>query len=474
MHFHTLAFGFYFLCFYGVYLLTPRRFRNPLLLLVSAYFYFLWEWKFLALLYISALVNYGLGARIADPQVSAADKDRAVTTSVVFNLAVLGAFKYSHFFVRELAALLGVANPGWLLWIGLPAGLSYYTFQAMTYVFDLRRGEVKPARNFLDFALFVSFFPIVISGPIERAKRLLPQIAAERKVTAADWHQGSWLFLWGLFKKQLLADNLQLVTGPIFERSGSASMQELWVACFLFLFQIYADFSGYSDMARGVARVLGFEVMANFKYPFFAKNLNELWDRWHVSLTTWIRDYLYYPLALKRFGGRPLPAWVVLVAAWVLMGLWHEGEGRFVLWGLYHAGWLLLLSYWRKQPVWTALPSRSWTPLSLAGNFLTLAVFAVGLLAFALPTSSEVLIAASRLFAQAPSPGIRIFWMPMGVYLFFIALLLAVEFFQSKRDNEFVVLELPFVPRAAVYCLLLYLYVHFANFGVKSYVYAQF
>jgi D-alanyl-lipoteichoic acid acyltransferase DltB (MBOAT superfamily) len=216
----------------------------------------------------------------------------------------------------------------------LPVGISFYTFQTMSYTLDIYRGEMKSTRNFLDFALFVAFFPQLVAGPIERAKELLPQMSRPRTVTQQAFYSGCWLIFWGLWKKVVVADNLAYLADPVFRGSANASALQAYLGVTAFAGQIYCDFSGYSDIARGLARIMGFDLMRNFNLPYFAANPSDFWRRWHISLSTWLRDYLYIPLGGNR--GSPLATYRNLFLTMFLGGLWHGASWNFAWWGIYH------------------------------------------------------------------------------------------------------------------------------------------
>jgi alginate O-acetyltransferase complex protein AlgI len=269
-----------------------------------------------------------------------------VTASVVFNLGLLGVFKYFNFFADSFADFVGVF--GWqadfvTLNVLLPVGISFYTFQTMSYTLDIYRREMEPDHNFLRFAAFVSFFPQLVAGPIERARHLLPQFSAPRAITRENLASGAMLFLWGLYKKVVIADNLAPISERIFTDPASATPGGIFAGVLAFTFQIYCDFSGYSDMARGCARMLGFDLMLNFNMPYFSRTPSEFWQRWHISLSTWLRDYLYIPLGGNQ--GGTLLTYRNLMLTMLLGGLWHGAAWTFVAWGLFHG---LILVFYRR------------------------------------------------------------------------------------------------------------------------------
>ena len=249
----------------------------------------------------------------------------------------------------RLLGVLGLSLDAATVNVVLPVGISFYTFQTMSYTIDVYRGRLAPTRDFWSFALFVAFFPQLVAGPIERARHLLPQIESERRLSASMVHEGLWLCLLGYFKKLVIADNMIPFTEPVFGDPANASGMAIVVAVYAFAFQIYGDFSGYSDIARGLGKLMGFDIMLNFRFPYFATNPREFWRRWHISLSTWLRDYLYVPLGGNRHGRRATER--NLLVTMLLGGLWHGAAWNFVAWGLYHG--VLLVVHRRLEP-WLA------------------------------------------------------------------------------------------------------------------------
>jgi alginate O-acetyltransferase complex protein AlgI len=329
--------------YFGLGRLPPARALQNLLLLGASYFFYAcWDWRFLGLLLLSTTVDWTLANLIAR-EPSRAGARRWVACSVAVNLLFLGFFKYFNFFVDSADLLLqrlGFEPLGLHLRVILPVGISFYTFQSISYIVDVYRGELQPAKNPLDFALFVAFFPHMVAGPIMHSRDLLPQMQNERRVTLQHWREGLWLMLLGFFKKMVVADNLAPIADAVFDQPSAPSAGALVVAVYAFAYQIYCDFSGYTDIARGVAKLLGFELMLNFDRPYLALNPSDFWRRWHISLSTWLRDYLYVPLGGNR-GGRLL-TYRNLMLTMLLGGLWHGAAWNFVLWGAYQ-GLLLVV-----------------------------------------------------------------------------------------------------------------------------------
>ncbi|HEY1038532.1 MAG TPA: MBOAT family O-acyltransferase, partial [Bacteroidia bacterium] len=345
MMFNSLSFLGFFIIVYSSYLLFRKNFKiqNLILLIASYYFYSCWDWRFLFLLVFSTFLDYFTGAKIFDAKTQKGKK-RWLVTSIGINLGFLAFFKYYNFFIDSFADLTGrlgfhVSLP--VLSIVLPVGISFYTFHGLSYVLDLYNNKITPERNFVNYSLFVSFFPLLVAGPIERATHLLPQISKPRSINADQVNAGLFLIVWGFFKKVVIADNLARISDQVFSHpQWDFSGIDLWLGVFAFMFQIYCDFSGYSDIGRGISKLMGFELLMNFKLPYFSKDPSEFWQRWHISLSGWLRDYLYIPLGGNKNG--KLKTYRNLMITMILGGLWHGAAWTFVLWGFYHGALLVI------------------------------------------------------------------------------------------------------------------------------------
>ncbi len=355
MLFNSAEFALFMVVVYGAYLVLEHKWQNRMLLAASYVFYGAWNWRFLSLILISTALDYVCGMRVYRAERPARRK-LFLFLSVFGNLSILGFFKYFNFFAEGLTELLNsfgfVVRP-YLTDIVLPIGISFYTFQTLSYTIDIYRGKLKPTRNVVDFALFVAFFPQLVAGPIERARNLLPQISSRRTLKADWFYEGCYLIFWGLFQKMVVADNLAKLVDPIFGRLEYTAGEVLLVM-YAFSFQILCDFAGYSNIARGVARLLGFEIMVNFRLPYFATNPQDFWRRWHISLSSWLRDYVYIPLGGGRKNG--ITTCRNLLVTMLLGGLWHGAAWTFVFWGVYHA--ILLMAYRCVEPVICRFGSR--------------------------------------------------------------------------------------------------------------------
>ena len=353
MLFNSVTFFVFFAIVFALYLLAfslprPKRVQNALLLVASYVFYGAWDWRFLGLLLLSTLIDFVSSHRIEDGPRE--HRRRWLLFSVLSNLTILGFFKYFNFFVDSFVALAGAI--GWsvsapTLAIVLPVGISFYTFQTMSYTIDVYQGRLPAARSFWSFALFVVYFPQLVAGPIERATRLLPQLEAERQVTWSKLRDGAWLILIGLFKKVVVADNMARIVDPVFGGDGPSGGAATWLAVYAFALQIYADFSGYTDIARGISKWLGIELMLNFRRPYFSSNPKQFWQRWHISLSQWLRDYLYITLGGNR--GSKFQNYRNLMLTMLLGGLWHGASWMFVIWGAIHGTLLVGHRLWEQM-----------------------------------------------------------------------------------------------------------------------------
>jgi D-alanyl-lipoteichoic acid acyltransferase DltB (MBOAT superfamily) len=343
MLFNSYIFWVFFAVVITLYFRLPHKYQNRMLLVASYIFYGYWDYRFLSLIFISTVVDYFVALRIADSNETKIRK-RLLLLSIGTNLGFLGFFKYYNFFSNEFASMLSslgmdVSLP--VLNIILPVGISFYTFQTLSYTIDTYRRKVDPTDKFLDFALYVSFFPQLVAGPIERASHLLPQILQVRKLQGSAFSEGLFLVASGLFKKIVIADNMAPIVNTIFSKPTSELTGfEVLVGLYAFAFQIYGDFSGYSSIAKGIARWMGFELMWNFRNPYFATSPSDFWSRWHISLSTWIRDYIYIPLGGGRLGN--FLTFRNLVLTMFLGGLWHGAGWTFIVWGLFHGAILVV------------------------------------------------------------------------------------------------------------------------------------
>ena len=344
MLFNSLNFAIFLPVVFILYWFATKgnlRLQNILLLVSSYFFYACWDWRFMFLLIFSTLLDYYTGIKIHEAK-SQLNKKLWLWLSIGINLGFLGVFKYYNFFATSFAdglSLLGFkANLG-SLQIILPVGISFYTFHGLSYVIDLYKNRIKPERNFIDYSVFVSFFPLLVAGPIERATHLLPQILKKREFNYSKAVDGLRQILWGLFKKIVIADNCAEYANTIFNNSADYSGSTLVLGALFFTFQIYCDFSGYSDIALGTARLFGIDLLRNFAFPYFSRDIAEFWRRWHISLSSWFKDYLYIPL-----GGSKVGMWMKIRNTFIIFivsGFWHGANWTFIIWGFLNALYIM-------------------------------------------------------------------------------------------------------------------------------------
>jgi len=476
MLFNSFDFALFLVVVLSLYWLSRHKLQNRLLLVASYFFYAYWDWRFLSLILLSTLIDYFCGLRIHDEQ-NQQKRKIFLAVSVCANLGILGFFKYFHFFadsLRDLTGLFGLELGSVTFNIVLPIGISFYTFQTMSYTIDIYRGQLKPTKNFLDFALFVSFFPQLVAGPIERARNLLPQIQQLRSFHLNRFYEGCFLIFWGLFQKVFVADNLGVIVDNVFGGEAPYVGIHVLIALYAFAFQIFCDFAGYSNIARGVAKTLGFDLMVNFRTPYFATNPRDFWGRWHISLSTWLRDYVYLPLGGNR-GGR-LQTCRNLMLTMLLGGLWHGASWVFVLWGAFHGTILMIhraIAPWLerlgtpKQPIARHL----WFYLRIIFFFH---VVCVGWLIFR-ATSLEQLFEMLRALIFNFNLSIDSGWMePLRQLFLYTFVLLVMNIFQYRSRDLLCVLKAPAVLRSAVYVVVFYAVVIFGLNYAQSFIYFQF
>lgn len=326
---------------YWFFTFKNYKVQNLILLLSSYIFYSFWDWRFLFLLFLSTVLDYFLAFLI---QNSSKLKIRRFyfCLSLLFNIGFLAVFKYYDFFATSFAQglnHLGFQINPFLIEVVLPVGISFYTFHGLSYIIDIYNGKIRLEKNFIDYALFVSFFPLLVAGPIERASHLLPQLKKNRKFDYINATNGLRQILWGLFKKIIIADNCAIIANTIFDNSYNFSGSTLVLGVIFFAFQIYGDFSGYSDIALGSARLFGVELLQNFSFPYFSRNISEFWRRWHISLSSWFRDYLYFPLGGSKKGLIFQLRNICII--FIVSGLWHGANWTFLIWGAINAAFFI-------------------------------------------------------------------------------------------------------------------------------------
>jgi D-alanyl-lipoteichoic acid acyltransferase DltB (MBOAT superfamily) len=472
MLFNTFHFAYFFAILFPLYWALPHRPQNLLLLAASYYFYACWDPRFLALLVLSTVMDYGCGlavARIDDPR----RRKLFVVLSMALNLGMLGYFKYFNFFAESLHAALAHAGVNVALAhleVVLPIGISFYTFQSMSYVIDVYRREIAPTRNLVQFAAFVSFFPHLVAGPIMRPTTLLPQVAQPRRFNLEQFYQGAYLIFWGLTKKVVIADNLSKhIVEPLFNQWQTIDGGLAVVAIYAFAFQIYCDFSGYTDAARGIAKCLGFELALNFNLPYFATSPQDFWSRWHISLSTWLRDYLYIPLGGSR--GSKAKLYRNLMLTMIIGGLWHGAAWTFVLWGAYQG--LLLVAHRLARPwldrIRPAEPvdRACWKLLRMAATFH---MICFGWLLFRAQSLAQV-GGMLRAIVDRPAIPAAAYLLPLAVLVLPLLLYQAVQYLTKDLD---VMARTPWYVRSAFYTACFYAFVLGGELGGGQFIYFQF
>ncbi|HEX8325034.1 MAG TPA: MBOAT family O-acyltransferase [Tepidisphaeraceae bacterium] len=483
MTFNSLHFIAFFAIVVSGFALLRRHVlaRNVFLLVASWYFYerVTNDARWLLLLLATQVFDYTFARIIEGYPLGSRGRKWCVVGSCAVNLTVLGFFKYCNFFIDNVVAASNAM--GWqmdrpALHILLPAGISFYTFQSMSYVIDVYRGHLKAERHPVHFALFVAFFPQLVAGPIERATHLLPQIKSETRPRWDDVCHGVWLIGLGLFKKVVLADNVALVANAVFDASPDTPPRawEAMIGVYAFAIQIYCDFSAYSDIARGAARCMGFDLMRNFDLPYFAVNPSDFWRRWHISLSTWLRDYLYIPLGGNRGGA--LRTYFNLFLTMLIGGLWHGATWMFILWGAYHG---LMLCVHRAMSPWLKRTFNYQSrPAAGLWTFVRVVVFfqftCFGWLLFRGRTLADL----ERFCRPFYNP--EDFVAPLlnaNLVLTFVScglVLLVPQLVKYLADDHNVIFRVPVPVRAVVYAGMILLFLIFGVFDGGDFIYFQF
>ncbi|HAM98975.1 MAG TPA: membrane-bound O-acyltransferase family protein [Marinilabiliales bacterium] len=481
MLFNTGTFAIFFIIVfisYWLFLKNSVKWQNLFLLVASYVFYGWWDWRFLSLIFLSSLSDYLIALKI-DAPIKPKSAKIWVTISIAINLIMLGFFKYYNFFVDsfiDLFALFDVELSKRSLNIILPVGISFYTFQTMSYTIDVYRKQLKATRDFVSFFAFVSFFPQLVAGPIERASNLLGQFYIKRQFDYEKSAIAMRQILWGLFQKVVVADNVGVVVNQIFDNYQQQSGFSLILGAMLFSFQIYGDFAGYSNIAVGVARLLGFQLMQNFQSPYFSQNITEIWRRWHISLSTWLRDYLYTPLAIKTRNWGSFGIAFSTMLTFLLCGLWHGAAWKFVIFGAFHG---IALTYdiftkktrkkWRKQ-----IHQKIYDPISI---LLTFSYWTFTLIIFRAQSAKDAFIYLKSIINKplfTPDDlslaGLKLTM--VGIVVFFMA------FDYMGRNKTFAIETTgkpwPNIGRFAFYAFLVFLIFLFFQTDGDAFIYFQF
>lgn len=469
MTFTTITFLIFFTLFFMGYWWLAKRgttLQNAFILLGSYLFYGWWDWRFLGLLFFSSTVDFIAGQLIYS-STGNFQRRLVLSVSIIINLSVLGFFKYYDFFVHsanDLMRVFGYVGSLKTLEIILPVGISFYTFQSISYGIDVYNRRLKPTNNLINFLAYVSFFPQLVAGPIERAAHLLPQFTVPKQFSYHNAVSGLQLMLWGFFKKMVIADNAAVVSDRFFANPIEYDTGSSWLALLCFALQIYGDFSGYSDIARGCARTLGFDLMINFKTPYFSNTFTEFWQRWHISLSTWFRDYVFIPLGGNKKGfGRYL---INIMVTFILSGFWHGAKYTFLIWGALH-GTLLIIEklIFRKFPKWR------WTPI------IVFTVVVVCWVPFrAMDFNSTILIFKNLFIIKVePTFDLVINYPRFVAWLLVLFIFMVVEYLIRSKSFDEMLNGMKRAFRWGIYYFLMAMIILFSNFNnAPSFIYFQF
>lgn len=437
MLFNSLSYAAFLIIVFILYWFVAKkssRAQNILILICSYVFYGLWDWRFLFLLGFSTALDYFTGIKIHE-SASNGRRKMWLIISVAINLGFLCFFKYFNFFVGSFGRLLHKFDfepniP--LLNIILPVGISFYTFHGLSYVFDIYNKKITPTRSLVDYSVFVSFFPLLVAGPIERATHLLPQVSRPRIFDSQKATDGMRQILWGLFKKIVIADNCAVVVNDVFANPDAFSGTSLVIGAILFAFQVYGDFSGYTDIALGSARLLGFDLLRNFSYPYFSRDIAEFWRRWHISLTSWFKDYVYIPLGGNR--GSKLKTVRNTIIVFLLSGVWHGANWTFVVWGLYHALLFMpLLLFNVKKTHAEPIAKGRFSPFDLIKILVTFGLVTIGWVIFRADTLGQAWLYFKDIINPKSVENILDKHPGAITTMIFIGILLIIEWFQKHH-----------------------------------------
>ena len=446
--------------------------QNLMILIASYVFYGWWDWRFLSLIFISSITDYAIGIGL-DKSKSKKKRKLLLSISLLINIGLLGFFKYFNFFIDsfiDLFSTFGFSINARSLSIILPVGISFYTFQTLSYTIDIYRSKIKPTKDIIAFFAFVSFFPQLVAGPIERAANLLPQFKEKRFFEYDKAVDGLRQILWGLFKKIVIADSCAKNVDLIFANYNTLSGSILFLGTIYFAFQIYGDFSGYSDIAIGTARLFGFDIMRNFACPYFSRDIAEFWRRWHISLSTWFRDYVYIPLGgsyvnkLKHIRN--------ILITFVVSGFWHGANWTFIVWGFIHGLYYIPLMLFNKQKKQTGIVAQTRPFPSIKETYQILTTFFFTLIAWVFFRAETIQHAFSYLTHMFST---SLFEFPEGQKnnIILIIILLIIEWFHRKKEHGLQLDKYPTFIRWTIYCVLSLVILNY--FGEeKTFIYFQF
>lgn len=477
MLFNSISFAFFLPVVFVLYWFVfnrKLRVQNLFMLIASFFFYACWDWRFLFLLGFSIFLDYFSGLKI-EKAIGDVSRKFWLILSIAINLGFLGFFKYYNFFVDSFAEMLhsvGFNVHIWTLKIVLPVGISFYTFHGLSYIIDVYKKRIKAEKNFIDYALFVSYFPLLVAGPIERATHLLPQIKVKRKFSYDLAADGMRQILWGLFKKMVIADNCAPIVNEIFLNYQTESASNLALGAILFAFQIYGDFSGYSDIALGVSKLFGIQLLKNFAYPYFSRDIAEFWRRWHISLSSWFKDYLYIPL-----GGSKGGLWMKIRNTFIIFlvsGFWHGANWTFVIWGGLNALFFMPLLILNKNRSNLEIVAQGQVFPSLREAISIVITFAMACFAWIFFRSESVSQAIHYIINIFDT---SIFQIPSSLNVkpvVLCALMFGFEWINRAYFHGLEIKRFQKWLRWGVYLFIVLLILCFANFNNNEFIYFQF
>ena len=456
------------------------RLQNFFLLVVSYIFYGWWDWRFLSLLFFSSMVDYTVGLLLQKKE-KQFHRNLLLGISLIANLGLLGFFKYYNFFVDsfiEAGAQVGITFHKSSLNIILPVGISFYTFQTLSYTIDVYRRQISTTKDLISFLAFVSFFPQLVAGPIERASNLLPQFERIRVFNNAKAKDGLRQILWGLIKKVVIADTIAIQVDLIFNAQSYATTPgiTLLIGAILFVFQIYCDFSGYSDIGIGTARLFGFDLMRNFAFPFFSRNIGEFWQRWHISLSTWFRDYVFIPLGGSKVS--KLKQIRNIFFTFILSGFWHGANWTYVFWGFLHALYYLPLLLTKGKGKYTEIVAANRHLPTLTEFFQIVLTFSMFVFSMIFFRSDNFGRALSFLFYLVRNilltPEVLLTWL-QSISMILVFLLIIVEWIQRKKQHILQIETIPVYYRWTIYIVSFTVFVYLGQFNSnQQFIYFQF
>ena len=468
MFFTQIDFVVFFLLLLGCLVcISGNTFRKVILLAASYYFYAHWDYRFLGLILISTVVDYHVGKLLAKEN-TLRRRRLWLGLSIVVNLGILAAFKYANFFISSLAYLVRPLGLDYgTLNLILPLGISFYTFKTLSYVFDSYRHRIDPCASLLDYALFVGFFPTMVAGPIVRASQFLPQLKTKRPITVQNLLLGFRLFAIGLFMKVFVADGIAGYVNYVLDNAAVFDSGTIWLAVIGYSFQLYCDFAGYTSMAVGVGKILGYDLPENFNFPYLSRNINEFWQRWHITLGSWIRDYIYIPLGGNRKGA--FRTHLNLVVSMMLCGLWHGAAWTFVFWGLLHGVALTVNRMWAIFRVPVRDPGSGPVFLRFLGWLTTLLTVVVGWVFFRARDFEHAGLLLEKMFY--PQGGV-IWYYPFVLFVLAFCILIHLEELSHWQDFHRLPITAWYTP--VTLFTMIWLCVIFYPKGFNPFIYAQF